>query len=351
MANRSKTAAAFALILHAGLAAAQQPVPEAEDAYHFRYWTGAGHPADYTEWWYFNVYDSTNHLQAIFTYFVTNPANILGGGALGIGVAQMTSVVYLGGNIVTENDRYASRTFSAAYDKADVSIAANQVGVISPDLYQISGSSRDGRLRWALSYQRDADSWYAANRINVGSEPWELMSWLLYMPRAQVSGTLTVDGVTYNINAPGYHDHNWGEWNLTGVPWNWAQYSQPGLAFDLGDFPVKPGGIASVSANGQRYSFTNTQYTLTHTQWAFDPQNGIYYPTQSVFQADNGTAQVSVVMDVYQSDPLSSGLPPPSANVVIYEQTAHFTGQVSVHGGSSLSFAGDGFKEYTAIVP
>jgi hypothetical protein len=353
MTKRLSLPAAIGFVLAAlPLYSQTTPVPKVEDAYHFRYWAGMGHAAEYTEWWYFNVYDSANNLQAIFTYFVTNPANILGAGALGFGAAQVTSVAFLGnGSVITENDRYPLVRFSAAYEQADVAIGRNRISVDDPDHYRITGASRDGRIAWNLSYLRDADSWYAANRVNVGAEPWQLMSWLLYMPRAAVSGTLTIDGATYTVNSAGYHDHNWGEWNLTGVAWNWAQYSQPGLTFDLGDFPGKPAGFVSVEVNGQRAIFANNQYTLAHTQWAYDSQNGISYPTQSVFQGNNGSAQISLVMDVHQSDPISSGLKPPAANLVLYEQTAHFTGQVSVSGSSPISFAGDGFKEYSAIVP
>lgn len=79
------------------------------------------------------------------------------------------------------------------------------------------------------------------------------------MPGANVSGTLTSDGTTYNVNAPGYHDHNWGEWNLNGVPWNWAQYSQPEFAFDL----------------AKDMFFQSGQYTIIHTQWGYDPMNNL----------------------------------------------------------------------------
>jgi hypothetical protein len=48
----------------------------------------------------------------------------------------------------------------------------------------------------------------------------------VYMPRASVSGSMTVDGRRYRLRgARGYHDHNWGEWIPGLVTWNWAQYT------------------------------------------------------------------------------------------------------------------------------
>jgi hypothetical protein len=336
------------LALFGTRAFAQRPaVPETADGYHFAEWLGTTHLANYTEWWYFNVYDSTNNVKAIFTYFITNPAGLTGG-LYPVGISEMSAVAYTANSVVTETDIYPVAAFSAAYNRADVRIGKNTVTVIDPEAYEISGASRDGRMVWKLNYRRAAPSWYAANRISVAPESWELMSWLLYMPSASVSGTLTVDGIVYNVSAPGYHDHNWGEWDLTGVPWNWAQYSQPGLTFDLGDFPNKPGGIASVEWNGQRYVFQSGQYTLTHTVWAFDAAHGVYYPTQSVFQADNGTAQVNLNMLVQMTDPLTAPLPPGVPNAIIYEQTVAYSGSVTVNG-LSTDIAGNGFKEYTAV--
>lgn len=347
MRIRPTVAAAAALSL-LGLNAYSQSenIPESTDAYHFIYWPGTEHLADYTEWWYFNVYDSSNHVQAIFSYLINNPLN-LPGGVFPFGISEMAAVAFTPNGIINEADIFLTPAFSGNYGKADVKIGKpNSITVLDPNTYQISGATRDGRIAWNLLYQRAAPSWYAGNRFLVAAEPWQLMSWLLYMPRAIVSGALTIDGTAYNVNAPGYHDHNWGEWNLNGVPWNWAQYSQPGFAFDLGDFPNKPGGIASIEVNGQRFRFESGQYRLTHTQWAYDSTNMLYYPTQSVFQAANGAAQIYVVMDVHQSDPVSAPTALPRA--VIYEQTATYTGRAWING-KPLSFRGNGFKEYTGI--
>jgi len=337
---------AISLLIVSGNAFAQSGnVSEADDAYHLLYWLPTGQLPNYTEWWYFNVYDSANHVQALFSYLINNPLN-LSGGLLPIGFSEMAAVAYTPNGIVNEMDPYLTLSFSAQYGQADVSIGNNAITVLGPSTYRISGTTWDGRIAWDLLYEREAPSWYAGNRVGVAAEPWQLMSWLIYMPRASVSGRLTVDGRTYDVNASGYHDHNWGEWNLNGVPWNWAQYSEPGLTFDLGDFPDKPGGVASVDLNGQRFVFNSGQYTLTHTQWAYDPTNNQLYPTQSVFQAFNGLAQVEVTMNVIATDPLTTLLPPPKA--VIYEQTVTYDGHGWI-GGRFVNFGGNGFKEYTAI--
>ncbi len=322
---------------------AQTPVTEAEDGYHFKYWEGSFHNLAYTEWWYFNLYDPGTDTQAIFSYQVLDPSNLakLGAGALG-------AVVYQGNNIVPEYDFYPLKSFTASYSAANVTLGSNMISVVGANTYYVTGASRDGRLSWNLFYQREDTSWFAGTHVNVGSAPWEQMSWLLYMPLAKVTGTLTVDGQTSAIDTFGYHDHNWGQWNFAGDNWNWAQYSQSGLAFDLGDFPGNPVGRARIEIAGKEVVFSASEYTFTHTKWAFDKQHNLFYPVQSIFTGENGDLKAVILMDVQKTEPLSTG-PPPAA--VIYEQPTHFTGSVTLQGQSAsspISFEGDGFKEYTA---
>jgi hypothetical protein len=174
------------------------------------------------------------------------------------------------------------------------------------------------------------------------------MSWLLYMPRAAVSGTLTIDGQTYRMESSGYHDHNWGEWDFNAINWNWAQYSQPGLTFDLGDFVDNPNGRASFDLWGKRVVFSASDYKLVHTEWGLDPLTNLSYPTQSVFTAERNDMQIRIVMNVQKTVPLSAG-PPPA--LVIFEQPTHFTGEITINRHwlpIKIPFEGNGFKEYTA---
>lgn len=49
--------------------------------------------------------------------------------------------------------------------------------------------------------------------INIG-EGMETFCWSIPLPRARVTGTLTMDGRTLPVDGPGYHDHNWGNLHL-----------------------------------------------------------------------------------------------------------------------------------------
>ena len=320
----------------------------ADDAYHYGAWANGQHDGSFIEWWYFNFYDAQQNVQGIVTYFVVDPQNLTGHG-----LAQVAAVAYTPSGVVREVDVYSTNAFSASSKRADVQIDASTIQVKNPNAYRIAGQSLDARLRWDLQYTQQMDPWFAADRMPVGTLSWESMDWLIYMPRASVDGQLVIDGHTYSIAASGYHDHNWGEWIFSNALWNWAQYSQPGLAFDLGDFIGGPSGIASIELAGQRTVFSKGQYGLLHLQWAFDSENQKWYPVQTLFWAENKAVALVLTMKAVATEPLRGDLPFPLPDVIIYEQTASYDGLIWKKNSdgsrqAAIPFHGQGFKEYTA---
>lgn len=347
----SRIRVAFALLLLVVLGAAEaksQTVSPSDDAYHFAQWADGLHDESYIEWWYFNFADAQSGVHGIFTYLVSDPQNLSG-----IGFSQVTAAIYTPGGIVTKNDKYSVSSFSAASDTANVKIASSTVQVVGSS-YEIRGVSKDGRVAWYLQYQRQAEPWYAANHMPVGTFSWEQMNWLVYMPRAQVTGVLVVNGQVYFVrDQAGYHDHNWGEWIPFDALWNWAQYSQSGFSLELGDFIGKPTGLLGVDFQGQHTTFTKDQYRLVHTGVGFDPGSLLLYPTQSILVAQNDSMALLVTMTVQSTDVLRGDLPFPLPDVYVFEQWAKYEGtlwrkDVTGQWKQDLSFQGSGFKEYTA---
>jgi hypothetical protein len=83
------------------------------------------------------------------------------------------------------------------------------------------------------------------------------------------------------------------------------------LTFDLGDFIDNPNGRAAVDISGERIVFPESEYSIIHTKFAFDPVNKIEYPIQTVFRAsvstaDHGVVEAEVTMDVQKTAPLSA---------------------------------------------
>ena len=330
------------------LRAQSSGVSPADDAFHYSSWAGGTYDAAYTEWWYFNVFDERSGVQAIVSYFVTNPANIGGRGQ-----ALLAAVAYTARGVVSEADAYAPGAFSATEQQADVTLGESSVRVGDDGEYRIAGASRDGRLSWDLTYTPLLDPLFAADRVTVGSLPWERMSWLVYMPRASVTGRLIVDGQAYEIDAPGYHDHNWGEWFPPDALWNWAQFSDARVALEMGDFIGRKAGVVSVDFGGRRTVFGKGHYWLLHTRWTQDRGSGVWYPTETLLVAGDDTRWLWATIRAIATAPLVSDLPAPLPDVIVYEQTARYDGMLwekdqQGQWVAATPLRGNGFKEYTA---
>jgi hypothetical protein len=336
---------------------ANPPVTRQDDAYHLAFFEDGQHDGSYAEWWYFNLADPEQDLQVAFAYSVIDPRN-----RSGLGLASVLAMVYTPGGHFQQGAYLPPDSFSASYEQADVAVAAGDSGggrieVIDDTRYRILGAvAGDHRVAWNLVYERRAEPWFAADRQNVGSLPWEQMSWLLYMPGASVSGRVVVDGRTYRVRGVrGYHDHNWGEWIPSFVAWNWAQYFEAGLSFAMGDFRSAPTGVVGLDFLGERVVFEKAQYRLVHTAWQYDPANRQWFPTTSWLLAENETTAVLVRLQERATLPIVPPLDIPLLpEPLLYEQTARIAGAVwgkDPQGGWLLraSFDGGGFKEYTSV--
>jgi len=329
------------------------PVTPADDAYHYAAWADGYYDGLYTEWWYFNFHDPFSSVRAAFSYFVTDPDDNYGNAQ-----GRMVAVVYTPRGIVSVMDQYTIFEFSASADQADVHVGANTAAVDARGHYDVKGASLDGRISWDLHFAPRTPPWFAADRMNVGDVSWESMSWLVQMPRASVTGTLTVDGRLFNVNAPGYHDHNWGEWIPTDALWNWAQFSSPRLSITVGDFIGTKEGLLALDLDGVRTVFTPEQYSFVNTRWKWDNVNKLYYPRESHLTADNGSLRVDIRIRAWQTEPLRADLPWPLRDLIVYEQTARYEGRVwkwqppvepQTEGTWQVNalIGGMGFKEWT----
>ncbi len=335
---------------NATAAPAPDQVTLADDAYHYPLLANGRHDAQYLEWWYFNFYDAEAGVEAIFSYSIVDPDNLSALGSSNMGV-----IAYTPEGSVALADSFDTAAFSASTEQADVTIGdANEIQVISEDSYRITGSIDGGNIAWDLTYERDAEPWFSGDQERIGVLPWERMSWLLYMPRALVTGWFRIDGTEYSLDqVAGYHDHNWGKWIVSNAMWNWVQFSEPGLSIEMGDFILNPAGVLSIDLEGERVVFNKLQYSVLHTRWGFDWQNHKFYPNRTVIRANNGTTRLSMTLDTLVNEALILDMPVPLLpTVIIYEQTSHNYGTIWQRDPGDTweerrVFDGYGFKEYT----
>jgi hypothetical protein len=108
--------------------------------------------------------------------------------------------------------RRVMRTFeepgSFSSESADIKIGPHQFkGDL--DTYSIHvDSAETGGVGCELTLRRRVASYRpATGYIEAGKR---FFAWLVPVPEGAVTGTLTADGVTWEVTGSGYHDHNWG---------------------------------------------------------------------------------------------------------------------------------------------
>ncbi|MDD9944147.1 MAG: hypothetical protein OXU20_24095 [Myxococcales bacterium] len=181
------------------------------------------HPMLYMEYWYFNFTDPETGVGGIIGFGVVNPAD-----HLGLGRAAVVGSMFDGeGGATAFDDLYPIEDFSAHVAAADVEIGkSGKLTANGTDHIRVRARSNNGEVQVDLEFKR------AASQVMIppgqGPTSWSWNRWLIYMPSACVSGTVTVKGKqTMITQGGGYHDHSWGAWPLPLSTWAWAVWSAP----------------------------------------------------------------------------------------------------------------------------
>ncbi|MBN2599737.1 MAG: hypothetical protein JXA75_04275 [Candidatus Thermoplasmatota archaeon] len=163
-----------------------------DDAFH-----GRG-KLPFIEWWYFDA-KLDNGYSVVFGVHVLN--------LFARGIVSTRLTVYEQGCLIIENyERFSFRDFSASSDYPSVFIEGNQVILGSYDalehcfIYDVTIEFFECSM--SLHFVGRTDGWKRQQQTG----DW----WAVILPRADVSGTITVGTTTLNVTGTGYHDHNWG---------------------------------------------------------------------------------------------------------------------------------------------
>jgi len=163
-----------------------------DDAFHGR------ENLPFIEWWYFDAKLDNGYSLALGVQVL----NIF---ARGIVTTRLT--LYQQGSIIMKSyEKYFLRDFSASSDIPSVFIEGNQVILGTYDalkecfIYNVTIKNPDGAI--SLQYKGCTKGWKRQQQTG----DW----WAVILPRANVTGTITISNTTMNVTGTGYHDHNWG---------------------------------------------------------------------------------------------------------------------------------------------
>lgn len=300
----------------------------------------------YNEDWYFN--GMSNEAQFFISYLISDPDNITGYRRI-----QAMAVVLEEGKppfIGLHQGRGLGVGRSGPTLDIDMSgISAEDESVLKVwgDVKSESGEP----LKWDLTYDALTSPWFGISaQTQIGHLAGGWLKWLVYMPSAEVEGTITIDGRVREIRGAGYHDHIWGRWAFSDLQWNRAQLSLPGEDFSLslGDaLGEERSTVLGIQAKGETIKFSDRQLKLNYTGWATDQSTARDYPTAYEVQGKNGDYQLDLRMDVVKNVPVIFAYPPPLPSLIVFEEVSSFKGVLSPKDGEAYPFQGFGFSEYT----
>ena len=321
-------------------------VTVADDGYHFAEYRGASHLFWYTEWWYFNWVDPKTGKSGMVTFSAVNPSDI----DL-MGVVNLNAAIFdAGGSGTTvKMDYHGISEFWASAERADVTLAGNTLRVIDANTYELKATSADSSVAMSLVYTQADTPQVLASNVH-GTNPWEVSSWLVYMPSARVNGWVSVNGQRIElVDATGYHDHDWGKWFLPGNVWAWAAFSDPSrqIAFDVGLHAAFQKSVAYFRLGDLRLRFPQESFVSSFSDWE-SWRLAWKYPNLVDFAALDSTGQYRVEMTWKVKDNATLWKYP----LIIFEQAAQFQGKLLQKSGDGwvevVNFDVQGFCEYTS---
>ena len=126
--------------------------------------------------------------------------------------------------------------------------------------------------------------------------------WAVILPKANVYGTLTIDGKIINVTGRGYHDHNWNYTMRTKVTeWGWYWGRLTGEAYTLlfawfMKTPLKYENLVVLNKDNDgciELDPKDIELSFTNYTW----KNGIRIPSHFRISIENTSIKVDVVMD------------------------------------------------------
>lgn len=320
-----------------------------DDRYHFSDYEDSPNVDDYGEWWYFSFYQED--IQGVVQYSLWDPA-----GLTEDSYGLMYVSVFLQDSVIDIYFPVPWEYIVTSETSADLVMGPNTMEVIDGE-YQLDGyvediyGGTDNTIGWTLRYVQGSFSLYGFRNFRVFPlDPNEEMNWYVQMPSATVQGIITVNGEPISICAGGYHDHNWGVWELYHGLWNWFQTNEPGLAIVGYDFYTMLKGEIKILLDGEEITFKHYQYEVTNYDWTFMPEAFAFYPKKTLITACNLKYSLVLKITVQQTGLVGRIYDEPPVAWTVFESTALFEGKLRKFGRVVKEIDTFGFREYTIDV-
>ena len=161
-------------------------------------------------WWYFEgIFDNGYSAVCGISHFSREDR---GFGALKLHIYNNTKLIF------NEKKLFTFKEFETSEEFPLIEVSGKQIMRLDRERYNSTGE-------WAINVSIEIEK-YQANLQFVGTtKGWKgelLRGWYgPVLPKAEVEGTLTLNGEIINVSGLGYHEHSW---NIPLTIWEWGWY-------------------------------------------------------------------------------------------------------------------------------
>jgi hypothetical protein len=346
MTQRRMIIAIIALFL-SGMGCAVDVSPK-DDAYH--YMANGVDDQHYNEWWYFDVADNDTAFQVV--YLLSDPDNISSQRKIQVQVVVMQDgLPHVMGQ--RRSRGYGGDRNSPMFDIDKSGFSSEE----EPNM-RVWGEAQDNAtgntIHWDLVYQPTDSPWFAIPvQAHIGHLKDDWIKWLVYMPSAEVTGTLTIGNRTRDLQGTGYHEHAWGRFDLNDPQIIRASVSDPLQEFSLAFAEIlgeQRAAFLGIEKDGKRIVFSNEQIRLNYSNasYAFDNMTAAAFPHAYNVEADNGEYILHLAVDVQKSAAATIDNQSPLPGVIVFQQVSAMQGTLVSKAGEKFSFQHEGFSGFTA---
>ena len=191
------------------------------DRWHYLDFSDGNHDGFYTEWKYLNFIQGD--MAGYIMYYVLDPEH-----KTSLGSGRLVARIFLGGKFYGGITKISMDKIEFDTHTASVRMGNAELNEKTPHNYAITGSVAD--VSWDLEYLQSTPTIDGFNDTNFGIMLWEKVSWLVKMPRARVTGAISINNVSIPINAIGYTDTNWGELLPLFSRYEWGQFNDKNIS-------------------------------------------------------------------------------------------------------------------------
>ena len=245
------------------------------------------------EWWYFDANFTNNYSLHIGCRTFSKKKQ---------GMVTPFLEIYKGGKLIASaNKRYSFGKFQTASDFPLVKLANDTIIEFDHDRFKEKGE-------WVYTVSLKLEE-HEVNLTFIGTTKGfkyetKAESWTVALPKASVTGEVTVNGKKMKVSGIGYHDHNWN-YSLTSVltygkGWYWGKIMSKTLTLSWAEV-IKSADrgeiLAVVSQDNKGYISTDAKNI------SFKPENFVrdhrkQMPTKFSLKIDDVVNDIPIKVDV-----------------------------------------------------